>query len=194
MKSANPFSYQPFLGFAISLSALQLFSPSAPAAPVTATISAVAVYADRAVVTRRAHLDLAAGPSEVTFDQLPEALLDASVQVSGHGLEDVKILDVGTRITRTTEFVDPNEKPIEDRLVELHKIDHELDVAANSIAHRLIVLGQIETVALAPAASAPNASRLNFDQWSGFLDFSNKNAQKLTEEQDKVEQDRKKPS
>ena len=77
--------------------------------PADSQIAAVTVYADRAVVTRTAVLDLAAvGTVEVTFEKLPATLLDASLQVAGRGTAQATSLDVAARAT----YVDltPNER------------------------------------------------------------------------------------
>lgn len=81
------------------------------AAPVESRISAVTVYADRAVVTRTATVTLAPGQTELVFAQLPESLWDQSLQVGGHGTAAATILDVSARRT----FVDftPNERAAE---------------------------------------------------------------------------------
>jgi len=81
------------------------------AAPVESRISAVTVYADRAVVTRTATVTLAPGQTELVFAQLPESLWDQSLQVGGQGTAAATILDVSARRT----FVDftPNERAAE---------------------------------------------------------------------------------
>ena len=65
--------------------------------PADSKITAVTVYADRAVVTRTATLALPAGLIEVTFEKLPATLLAQSLQVSGRGLAEATILDVTPR-------------------------------------------------------------------------------------------------
>ena len=62
--------------------AFLLAAAPAFAAPLAADsrITAVTVYADRAVVTRHATLDVAAGPVELSLAQLPAALLDVEVR------------------------------------------------------------------------------------------------------------------
>src|SRR5689334_13206344 len=110
-----PMPLRPF--FALLL--LSLAAAVGRAAPVIANshISAVTVYADRAVVTRTVALDPAAtGVIEVAFEKLPTSLLDQSLQVSGRGTAQTSILDVAARAT----FVDftPNAriKALEDEL------------------------------------------------------------------------------
>ena len=97
----------PALGGA--LLALTLSGVSAAPIATDSNISAVTVYADRAVVTRTASLGVpAAGAVELTFDKLPASLLDHSLQVAGTGTAQTTLLDVSARPT----FVDftPNDR------------------------------------------------------------------------------------
>jgi uncharacterized protein (TIGR02231 family) len=101
------------------------------AAPADSRITAVAVYADRAVVTRTASVDLIAGPQEIVFEKLPAALVDQSLQVSGTGTAQATILDVSAR--QTFVATTPNEriKALEDELRGLQK---QLRVLADRVA------------------------------------------------------------
>ena len=65
-----------------------------PGRSVSSNISAVTVYTDRAVITRTATVDLAGGTTELAFANLPEALNERSLQVSGRGTAQALILDV----------------------------------------------------------------------------------------------------
>ena len=62
------------------------------AAPVDSHISAVTVYQDRAVVTRTATVQLTGGTTELVFANLPQALNEQSLQVSGKGAAAATIL------------------------------------------------------------------------------------------------------
>ncbi|MFA5056677.1 MAG: mucoidy inhibitor MuiA family protein [Opitutaceae bacterium] len=109
--------------FLLLLSAL----PALRAAPADSHISAVTVYADRAVITRIATVDLAAGEQTVAFERLPAALLDQSLQVSGRGTAAATILDVNAQ-TAYVDFV-PNARvqELEDQIRGLQKQQRTLD-------------------------------------------------------------------
>ncbi|MET7280514.1 mucoidy inhibitor MuiA family protein [Kribbella sp. NPDC005582] len=62
-----------------------------------APIVAVAVYPDRARVTRRGRITLPAGDQTVSVDSLPLGLQEDSVRVSGRGPATVLGVDVGVR-------------------------------------------------------------------------------------------------
>src|SRR5471032_523862 len=100
-----------FFTLQFSLFALLRAAPE----PVTSTLSAATVYADRAIVTRTAALDLTAGEHELTFENLPSALLDNSLQVTAHGAAQATILDVNARNTFVEATPDPRVKDLEDQ-------------------------------------------------------------------------------
>jgi len=97
------------------------------AASVDSRLTAATVYVDRAVVTRTAAVDLAAGEQTVAFARLPAALLDQSLQVSGRGTATATILDVSAQ----TAYVDftPNARvqELEDQLRGLLQQQRALD-------------------------------------------------------------------
>jgi len=72
------------------------------ATPIESRISAATVYVDRAVITRIATIELAAGEHAIVFERLPAALLDQSLQASGRGTAGATILDVNAQ----TAYVD----------------------------------------------------------------------------------------
>ena len=91
------------------------------ASPVDSRISAATVYLDRAVITRTATVELAAGEHAIVFERLPAALLDQSLQASGRGTAATIILDVNAQ----TAYVDftPNTRvqELEDQVRGLQK-------------------------------------------------------------------------
>lgn len=125
---------------------------SASAAPVESTITAVTVYADRAVVTRSASTTLSAGTTELVFANLPAALNEQSLQVGGRGTAAATILDVSARKT----FVDftPNErvKALEDELLGLNRQQRVLDDRAAVLQAQRSLVDRMEAALVAPPA------------------------------------------
>ncbi len=123
---------------------------SLAAAPVDSRLTAVTVYADRAVVTRTAALDLAPGAVEITFEKLPATLLDQSLQVSGRGTAEATILDVTAR-TAYLDFT-PNErvKTLEDELRGLGKQRRALDDRAKLLDAQRTSVERIEASLVSP--------------------------------------------
>jgi uncharacterized protein (TIGR02231 family) len=159
------------------------------AAPLTAnsTLTAATVYTDRAVVTRTAALELAAtGVTEVTFEKLPAALLDQSLQVSGRGAAQVTILDVTARAA----YVDftPNErvKAIEDELRALAKQKRVLDDRGNLLALQDKSLSRLETAATTPPVK-DGAPRLSIEESAKLLAFLEESRAKFTTERESLD-------
>jgi uncharacterized protein (TIGR02231 family) len=150
--------------------------------PAQSGITAVTVYADRAVVTRTAALDLAAtGTVEVTFEKLPTSLLDQSLQVAGRGAAQVTILDVTARAA----YVDftPNErvKALEDELRALGKQRRVLDDRAAILKSQEITLGRLEAAATA-APTKDSAPRLSIEESAKLLTFLEEQLGKIATE------------
>ena len=151
------------------------------AAPVDSKISAVTVYADRAVITRTATLAVGAGQTELVFANLPESLLDQSLQVTGRGTAQVTILDVTAKRT----FVDftPNERvqQLETQLKALGKQVRALDDRAAVLEAQTAMLGKMEAALFAgPSKDVP---RPDLNQFTASLAY-------LTEQRAKLGADR----
>ncbi len=172
-------------------------SPTAFAAaiPVESRISAATVYADRAVVTRSAHIgSLPAGANELTFTQLPAGLVEASLQVNGSGAANATILDVSARIAHSTTTANADEKNLEDELEGLRQQDRALADKDQLLSRQRDLLGQIETAATRPPVAAKDAPAgpppPTFEQWQQLLTFSADQTKKLADALREVDRDR----
>ncbi len=173
------------------ISALCLLA--APASPepgrgADSRISAVTVYLDRAVVTRSATVELAAGNAEVVFANLPERLQEQSVQVSGRGTARATILDVSAK----RAFVDftPNErvKALEDHLEELLKQTRGLDDRQNLLNAQSATLDRMEAALFAPPAR--DVPRPDLNQFTASLAYLTEQKAKITAERAALDQSR----
>lgn len=148
-------------------------------------ISAVTVYADRAIVTRSATLDLASGAVEVAFEKLPAALLDQSLQVAGRGTAQVTILDVTARAS----YVDftPNErvKALEDELLALGKQRRVFDDRGRALQAQEASLTRIETAFTQPPTK--EAPRLSLDESAKLLAFLDEQRTKFATERQSLD-------
>lgn len=164
-----------------------LLAAALSAAPVDSSISAVTVYTDRAVVTRTATVDLGAGQAELVFANLPEALVDQSVQVSGRGTAQALIVDVAARRT----FVDftPNArvKELEDQLRALRNDDRTL-------ADQVAVLGSqrdsINEFMKNAVAATKDAGRPKLEDVRATLEFGQKQLLEIAQSNQKLDQQR----
>ncbi len=98
---------------------------------VEGAITAVTVYPDRARVTRRGQVKLAAGEQKVVFGPLPLGLLRDSVRISGEGPATVLGVDVITR--RLARPASANRAELEARLREIEDLISDIDIA-NEVA------------------------------------------------------------
>jgi uncharacterized protein (TIGR02231 family) len=169
---------------------LVCFIAALRAAPVESRITAVTVYTEGAIVTRTAHIDLPAGQTELAFESLPAALVDESLQVSGHGTAGVTILDVNARTTFVAAPSDPRVKAIEDTITALQKKVRTLDDRKAVLDQQRALLGKIENAVAAPPAKDATASRPGFDEWQKLLAFADDNRGKFAAEQQSLDEQR----
>ncbi len=96
--------------------------PTAPAA--------VTVFPDRARVTRRGQLSLAAGIQKLDIGDLPLALLPDSVRASGRGTARAKLLGVSTRLEQFVETPAEAARELEHKIQSAE--DSDADLAARA--------------------------------------------------------------
>jgi uncharacterized protein (TIGR02231 family) len=167
-----------------------LFAPShGTAAPVTVTsrITAVAVYPDRAVLTRLGRVELPAGDSELVLDGLPAALVDESLQVSGRGTAAATILDVNLRRTFLETSPDPRLRALEEELANLQREDEALVARLKQLDEQRSLLQRIEAALTAtPTKDSPTA-RPSLDEWQRLLAFQAENLTRLAGDQQSLQ-------
>ncbi len=170
MKSRRCFLAMLTLCFAAPAAFAQPKPPEADAAAQAAQskVVAVTVYADRALVTRRAELDLAAGERTLVFGGLPARLDPSSVQVSGAGaftLRDVRVVPRQTARDVSAELValQDRKKAVEDRM------QVQRDRIKTAEAEREFVKGISARITSGGAEDATPV--LEPDKWAKMLDF-----------------------
>ncbi|MDP2137040.1 MAG: mucoidy inhibitor MuiA family protein, partial [Candidatus Didemnitutus sp.] len=137
--------------FRLAFLAVSLFAAlRLSAAPVDSSISAVTVYGDRAVVTRTTTVELSPGQTEMVFANLPESLVDQSLQVSGRGTAQAMILDVSARRTYVDFTPNARVKELEDRLRELGQEMRGLDDRGHVLQAQTTMLDRMEASLFAP--------------------------------------------
>jgi uncharacterized protein (TIGR02231 family) len=160
------------------------------AAPVTSQITAATVYTDRAIVTRTAHVELAAGEAELMFEKLPAGLVDQSLQVSGRGTAGVTILDVNARTTFSQTTPDLRAKSLEDQITAEQKKLRVLADRVVALDHQQALVEKIENAVAAPPSKELSASRPGFDEWQKLMTFSDEARTKLAAERQSLDAQR----
>ena len=158
------------------------------AAPVSSTISAVTVYTDRAVVTRTATVELAGGTTELVFANLPQALNERSLQVSGRGTAQALILDVSAKQTFVDYTPNARVKELEDQLKALGKQVRGLDDRANLLNASQATLDRMEAALFAPPAK--DVPRPDLNQFTSSLNYLTEQKAKLTAERATLDESR----
>ncbi len=158
------------------------------AAPVNSTISAVTVYTDRAVVTRSATIDLAGGTTELVFANLPQALNERSLQVSGRGTAQALILDVSAKQTYVDFTPNARVKELEDQLKGLGKQVRGLDDRTNLLNTQSVMLDKMETALFAPPTK--DVPRPDLNQFTSSLNYLTEAKAKLTTERAALDEQR----
>jgi uncharacterized protein (TIGR02231 family) len=171
------------------LFALLSFVPlAALAVPVNSTISAVTVYTDRAVVTRSASVDLPGGTTELVFANLPQALNERSLQVSGRGTAQALILDVSAKQTYVDFTPNARVKELEDQLKGLGKQVRGLDDRTNLLNTQQTMLDKMETALFAPPTK--DVPRPDLNQFTSSLNYLTEQKAKLFTERASLDEQR----
>jgi len=166
---------------------LSLLAVALSAAALDSTITAVTVYTDRAVVTRTASTQLGAGLTELTFANLPEGLVDQSLQVSGRGAAQATILDVAAKRTFVEFTPNARVKELEDQLRALRTDDRRL-------ADEVAVLGSqrdsINEFMKSAVAATKDAVRPKLEDVRATLEFGQKQLLEIAQATLKIDQQR----
>ncbi|MBC8011348.1 MAG: mucoidy inhibitor MuiA family protein [Burkholderiales bacterium] len=182
---------------AFTATASAIFAPAILAAPIPADsrLAAATVYPDRAVVTRLAAVDVAAGTSEITFAGLPQSLLDESVQVSAKGVVAASLLDVATRTVFVTAEPDARVKTLDDQLLALRREERALNDQHAVLESQRALLANIEKASTSPMPALPSEAsakggRPSLEDYEKLLGFSASQRTRLDAAAQKLDLDR----
>jgi len=157
------------------------------AASVDSHISAATVYADRAVITRTAEVDLQPGENVLVFDHLPASLVEQSLQFAGHGTASATILDVNAQTTFVDTSPSIRVKELEDQISDLSKqsraledrmaiLDDERDYVKRMLA------SATQAGRAAPDSEHEQVARVSLDDWQKLYVYSEDTLGKIAAE------------
>ncbi len=135
---------------------------------VKSRVTAVTVYADRALVTRTAAETLTAGEHRIVFDNLPMALDTGSIQVNGTG--NALLSDVKTSAERYSETTDREQKALLDEKTGLEDRIGQLDVKICQARNEKGFLENI-TKKLTGVTEKSPSGELDPEKWVKMVDF-----------------------
>ncbi|MCW0206869.1 MAG: mucoidy inhibitor MuiA family protein [Achromobacter sp.] len=121
------------------------------AAGLASSIGAVTVYQDRAVVTRAASSELAAGEHELVLDKLPASLQENSLQVSARSTGQATLLDVKVRDAYQADTPNDRVKQLEAQLRGLEGRQAALDDEAAVLDNQRELVLMMQRGATEPA-------------------------------------------
>ena len=172
---------------------LLIFSAGLSGAPVDSRITAVTVYGDRAIVTRTSASELTAGEHALVFENLPNALVDQSLQASGRGIAGATILDVSAQTVFIETTANDRVKTLEDQLKALQKQRRVLDDRVKILEEQrgfVQRMLQASTSAAAGPAGSPTAVRPTLDEWQRLFGYSDETLGKIATEQQSIDTQR----
>ncbi|MEN9661194.1 MAG: hypothetical protein RL324_143 [Verrucomicrobiota bacterium] len=170
------------------LSAFAMFafvSAFAATIPAKSNITTVTVYADRAVVTRTATVDLATGTHEVVFEGLPATLGDNSLQVAGRGTASATILDLAARQIFVPLTPNDRVRSLEEDLKTVQRQIRVLDDRAAIVNDQKNFVARMLAAATTAPAPAPNGTtpaRPSLDEWRQLQGYSEEATTKWAKE------------
>ncbi|MCK4738773.1 MAG: mucoidy inhibitor MuiA family protein [Deltaproteobacteria bacterium] len=159
-------------------------------------ITAVTVFADRALITRTLTTNLLEGTHEIIFDNLPLHLIDGSERVSLVGEEGLKIL--GTEVTKNfLENTDNKRvKSLEKRLEKLEDEKKLIKSRVRNLEEQRTFIRSIKVKATSDMTEEIERGKPKLGEWQGIVDFYLKNLNNvdtatIAEEQKARELDKK---
>lgn len=165
------------------------FAAGLPAAfaatPVDSSITAVTVYLDRAVVTRTATADVAAGEQALVFGRLPDSLVDDSLHVTGSGSAQATILDVATTVDWPDKVPDERVRAVQDELKAEEKQLRVLTDRTAALEKERVLVTRIADAAALPGPGSKDGTppaRLLPAEMQQLLEFYRTSLDKLAQE------------
>lgn len=146
---------------------------------VKSKVSAVTVYADRALITRTSDVTLSPGLNTVEFDGLPVALADQSLRVSGEAESDVKILDVQIK----TVFIDTiSNEHVQELYNRLSSLKNEEQILAKKKDVLAAEMALVDSLRIYYARSAQGgATKNSYEDWTKMIEFLEKTMNSINE-------------
>lgn len=133
----------------------------AAAAALPSSIGAVTVYQDRAVVTRAASSELAAGEHELVLENLPASLQENSLQVSAKSTGQATLLDVKVSDVYQAATANERVRHIEAQIDKLVSRQAALDDEAAVLDNQRELILMMQRGATEPAK---DGARLTLDE------------------------------
>jgi uncharacterized protein (TIGR02231 family) len=179
--------------FVLFLTILFLLVPAELSAErANSRISGVTVYRDRAIITRTASAQFAAGEQVLSFENLPAALVDQSLQAAGRGVAGATILDVSAQNVFAEATSNDRVKELETQIKELQRQRRVLDDRGKVLEEqRGFVQRMLQASTMTgPAGATATLARPTLEEWQKLFAYSEETLGKINAEQQKLDVDR----
>lgn len=155
---------------------------------LTAPITAVTVYTDRAQITRRGELELTeTGPQAITIGGLPTNIQSDSLRVSGIGTAAVTILGVDSRTRYHTDPPGPELQDLQRQLDEIAEQTAALNSQKQTLDQRLTMLQKMGDEGALRYTRALAGGTATLEQAQALLDFVAGQTQATKDEQARLD-------
>jgi uncharacterized protein (TIGR02231 family) len=177
----------------LSLVCLSLAPALLRAGAVDSHITAATVYSDRAVVSREAHIDAAAGQQVLVFENLPESLREESLQVTAHGTAVAAIVDVNAATAYLATAPEARVKSLEDDIKGLASQIGALDDRASVLAEERNFVKRMMVAETAPTGTdashaVVSSPRPSIEDWQKLYSYSDESLLKIATELRAIEE------
>ncbi|HJV66143.1 MAG TPA: mucoidy inhibitor MuiA family protein [Geomonas sp.] len=122
------------LAFLSLLCCPQLVIAASHAVTAPSRIDSVTVFADRAQVSRSAHLSLKAGSNLVVFEGLPQLMSEESLRVDGKGTGPARIADISVKNTFLPQVPEQRVQELEKEVADLERKVQSIDARRKGLA------------------------------------------------------------
>lgn len=151
------------------------FADPVPAAPktigATSRIDAVTVYPRAARVTRVARVDLPAGDSRVSVENLPDQLLDHSLRVSGTGMASASVFGATVERVPHVETTAKDVRAAQDKVTALEDEDRALEDRTKQATARKELLDSLRSTYVKERTENLAVRPLDPKEWNSLIDL-----------------------
>ncbi len=148
---------------------------------VTTKISAVTVYLDRAEITRTAETYLTLGDHELVLMDLPTAMQDQSLRISGGGTASAKITDIKIELEYLDTIPKGRLEGLKEKLESLQAEERVYSDRLSLLSREKDLLDQIKSSVVSQTQNKDQV-RPTMDDWTKLFTFYDSNAGKINEE------------
>lgn len=134
-------------------------------------ITAVTVYAGRALVTRTAHVHLAPGEHELVFPALPGSLQENSVGVSARGTATARILRLAVQRQHLGEPQNERIRQLEAQIQDLRDRDRALQDQQSVAREKMSFLDKIQIFSVEKLGRDVALGDVKVETWGPLLEF-----------------------